>query len=82
VALEWSAKLLLNDHLDQQLNTSPASVLTDAHWTLFLSTEMDRVEEINAAGDAQSHFFVRIGALREPQPLGSFTYICGQRCCT
>ena len=66
MAQAWSAKSLLNDRLDQQLNTSPASVLTDAHRALFLSTEMDRVVEIEVGGDAPSHVRVRIAALHWP----------------
>ena len=66
MVLAWSAKLSLSDRLDQQLNTSPASVLTDADRALFLSTEMDRVEEIEVDGDAPSHFPVRIAAFHQP----------------
>ena len=77
MVLEWLAKLSLSDRLDQQLNTSPESVLTDAHRALFLSTEMDRVVGIEVGGDAPSHVPVRIAALHRPQPVGSLTCSSG-----
>ena len=78
MVLAWLAKLSLSDRLDQQLNISPASVLTDAHRALFLCSEMDRVVAIETGDDAPSHVHVRVAALHRPQPAGSLTCISGK----
>ena len=59
------------------MNTSPVSVLTDAHGALFLSVEVDRVQINKAGGDAQSLSPVRNDSVPQPQPDGISTRICG-----